>query len=64
MKETVDNREEIMKIETFHYRGQKGWTTRNFSKMDSEEILILTFSTHEIISNSISLKEVAPHYSI
>ncbi len=51
-----------MKIETFDYTIEEGWSVKKFPEMDSEQTLVLIFSAPEFISNPAPLKELAQHY--
>jgi hypothetical protein len=51
-----------MKLETFYYTKDKGWSIKSFPKMDSEQTLILAFAAPEIINDLSPLQELAHHY--
>lgn len=51
-----------MKIETFNYTSEEGWSVKSFPKMDSEYTLVLVFAAPEFINDSGPLKELAQHY--
>ena len=51
-----------MKIETFNYTPNKGWSIKNFPNMDSEQTLILVFAAPEFIDHPAPLNELAKHY--
>jgi hypothetical protein len=51
-----------MKIETFHYTSEKGWSVKNFPEMDSDNTMVLIFAAPEIINDPSPIKELAQHY--
>lgn len=51
-----------MKLETFQYIKDKGWSVKNFPQMDSEQTLILAFASPGMIENPDIFKELATHY--
>ena len=50
-----------MEIKTLQYIEDKGWTTYNFSPMDSDKTLILVFAAPEFIENSSPITELVQH---
>jgi hypothetical protein len=51
-----------MKIETFHFTNEEGWSVKNFPKLDSEQTLVLIFAAPEMIKDPSPLRELAEHY--
>lgn len=51
-----------MELATFQYNVAKGWSTKNFPELDSENTLILAFAASEFIDHPEPLKELATHY--
>src|ERR1700722_5256861 len=51
-----------MKLETFQYTKDKGWSVKNFPQMDSNQTLILAFASPHMIDNVTPLKELAKFY--
>lgn len=54
-----------MKLETFQFKGgtnQAGWSVDKFPDLDSENTLILVFSSPEFIDNQQPIKELQQHY--
>jgi hypothetical protein len=51
-----------MKLETFQYVMDKGWSVPSFPELDSEETLILIFGAPEFISNPQPIQDIAKQY--
>jgi hypothetical protein len=51
-----------MKLETFQYRKDKGWSIDSFPNMDSEQTLILVLAAPQFIHNSAPIQELFQHY--
>ena len=51
-----------MKLETFNYTKDKGWSVKEFPKLDSEQTLVLAFAAPDILNDPAPLKELAKHY--
>jgi hypothetical protein len=51
-----------MKLETFQYIKDKGWSVKDFPQMDSDQTLILAFSSPGMINTSEAFTELAKHY--
>lgn len=51
-----------MKVETFQYSKDKGWSIPAFPKLDSRNTLVLVFASPQFISNPEPIKELAKHY--
>lgn len=51
-----------MKLETFSYNMDEGWSVESFPDLDSEQTLILIFAAPEMVDNPAPLKELAQHY--
>lgn len=51
-----------MKLETFQYIKDKGWSVKNFPQMDSDQTLILVFASPNMINNTDLFRELAKYY--
>lgn len=51
-----------MKLETFYYKKNEGWSVKSFPDLDSENTLLLVFSAPEYIDHPEPIKELAKHY--
>ncbi len=51
-----------MKIENFTYSENRGWSVTAFPKLDSEETLVLVFSSVNYFENQAPIKELIQHY--
>ncbi|MBX9786101.1 MAG: FIST C-terminal domain-containing protein [Alphaproteobacteria bacterium] len=51
-----------MKLETFNYTQDKGWSVESFPKMDSENTLILAFISPELAKDLALLEELSKQY--
>src|ERR1700722_11049522 len=51
-----------MKLQSFQYNLNAGWSIKSFPDLDSENTLILVFAAPEFIENSEAIKELAAKY--
>lgn len=51
-----------MKLATFNYTKNEGWTVKTFPNLDSENTLVLIFAAPEFVSNPEIINELASHY--
>lgn len=51
-----------MKLHTFQYIKDKGWSVASFPKMDSKQTLVLIFASPNFIEDPTPLQELAQHY--
>jgi hypothetical protein len=51
-----------MKLETFDYVQDKGWSIKSFPQMDSENTLVLIFADPAIIKDPSPIEELVKHY--
>ncbi|MCI5057747.1 MAG: hypothetical protein MRY83_16650, partial [Flavobacteriales bacterium] len=51
-----------MKLETFNYAQDKGWSVKSFPKMDSENTLILAFISPSLVKDPAPLEELSKQY--
>lgn len=51
-----------MKLESFRYDSQKGWSCHTFPALDSENTLIIIFASPSYINNPTPLLELSKHY--
>ena len=51
-----------MKLHTFQYNHQAGWTINQFPDLDSANTLILIFAAPEYINSPEPIHELARHY--
>lgn len=51
-----------MKLQSFHYKKNAGWSVKTFPDLDSENTLIIVFAAPEFIHHSAPLEELALHY--
>ena len=52
-----------MKLETFQYMMDTGWTVNQFPDLDSEKTLVLIFAAPEYINNTAPIIELSKHYT-
>ncbi len=51
-----------MKLETFQYIEKKGWSTKQFPDLDSDQTLVLIFAAPEFIDNPEPINELVKQY--
>ncbi|ARN84164.1 FIST signal transduction protein [Candidatus Nucleicultrix amoebiphila] len=51
-----------MKLETIQYLDKKGWSVQTFPELDSENTLILIFSSPQFVNNAAPIQELVKHY--
>ncbi|MBA3813308.1 MAG: FIST C-terminal domain-containing protein [Alphaproteobacteria bacterium] len=51
-----------MKLETFTYTSDEGWSVKTFPQLDSEQTLVLIFAAPEMIQDLSPIKELSQHY--
>lgn len=51
-----------MKLETFTYKSNEGWSIKTFPDLDSEQTLILIFAAPEMMNDPSPIQELCHHY--
>lgn len=51
-----------MKLETFHYTVETGWSVKAFPRLDSPSTLVIAFGAPEIIDNEVPVRELREAY--
>lgn len=51
-----------MKLNTFQYTEQKGWSIESFPELDSEDTLVIIFAAPDFINHPAPIDEVIKHY--
>ena len=55
----IDNQKGVhMQIETFNFKKNDGWSVKSFPKLDSDNTLILSFSSPDFFNNTKPFDEL------